>query len=216
MLTLHSLKIRRMPYPYATVAAVRGTTLLEVLVTIVIVTFGLLGLAGLQGQLLFAEIESYQRAQAVLLMNDMVERITANRGAASSYVTPGALGVGASAASLALDSCAATAIGVDRDKCEWSNALKGASESKSVSAGGATSRLQTGAMSAARGCIQLIQASDASLGVCAPGIYLVTVAWQGTNKTTAPSATCGQGLYGDDKFRRALSARVSVGLPSCQ
>ena len=41
-------------------AAQLGTTLLEVLVTIVILTIGLLGLAGIQGQTLIAELESFQ------------------------------------------------------------------------------------------------------------------------------------------------------------
>ena len=60
--------------------------MLEVLVTIVILAFGMLGLAGLQSKIFIAEMESYQRAQAVVLMNSMVERINANRNAAATYV----------------------------------------------------------------------------------------------------------------------------------
>src|SRR5450830_821796 len=64
----------------------QGTTMLEVLVTIVILAFGMLGLAGLQSKIFTAEMESYQRGQAVLLLNDMVERMNANRNAAATYV----------------------------------------------------------------------------------------------------------------------------------
>ncbi|HEY0563491.1 MAG TPA: prepilin-type N-terminal cleavage/methylation domain-containing protein, partial [Methylophilus sp.] len=49
----------------------QGSTLLEVLITIVILAIGLLGLAGLQSRLHVSEMESYQRAQALVLLNDM-------------------------------------------------------------------------------------------------------------------------------------------------
>lgn len=187
------------------IAAEQGTTMLEVLVTIVILAFGMLGLAGLQSKIFTSEMESYQRAQAVVLMNSMVERINANRGGAASYVSGSALGTGDAQPA----DCSGTAIGVARDKCEWSNALKGAAETSGSN--------KVGAMIGARGCVTLIQAEDPALGVCTPGIYLVTVAWQGLNATTIPSATCGQNAYGsDDRYRRALSTRVVIGLPSCQ
>lgn len=188
-------------------ACQRGTTMLEVLVTIVILAFGMLGLAGLQSKIFVAEMESYQRGQAVVLLNSMVERITTNRNAAATYVTANALGTGT------IDQdCSGVAMGVARDQCEWSNALKGAAETS----GGTT---RAGAMVGALGCVTQVQAQDATLGVCKPGIYLVTVAWMGLNATSSPAATCGKGnsIYGsDDRFRRAISARVSIGLPSCQ
>ncbi len=183
--------------------------MLEVLVTIVILAFGMLGLAGMQSKIFVAEMESYQRAQAVVLMNDMVERINANRGAAASYVpTPATATFGTGDTQPA--DCSTVAAGVPRDQCEWSNALKGAAE---TSSGGT----KVGGMIGALGCVTLIQAQDATPGLCKPGIYMVTVAWQGLNATSVPSSTCGQGSYGgDERFRRTLSARVSIGLPSCQ
>lgn len=177
--------------------------MLEVLITIIILTFGLLGLAGLQGKITLAEMESYQRAQAVVLMNDMVDRINANRGNAATYVSANTLGTGDPPAS-----CSALAAGLARDRCEWSNALKGAAETSGSS--------KVGGMVGGRGCVQLIQTENNTSGVCTPGIYLVTVAWQGLNMTSAPSANCGQNSYGDDRYRRAISTRVSIGLPSCQ
>lgn len=180
-----------------------GTTLLEVLVTIVILAFGLLGLAGLQSKILQAEFESYQRAQAILLLADMNERINTNRGQAASYASASAIGTG--------DSQPATctgAAGPARDLCEWSNALKGASEKKSSA--------NVGAVVDARGCITQVQAPDPTQTVCQPGIYLITVAWQGMNPTAAPAVACGRNLYGTDTYRRAISSQITVGLPSCQ
>ena len=186
----------------------QGTTMLEVLVTIVILAFGMLGLAGLQSKIFTAEMESYQRAQAVVLMNSMVERINANRVAADDgdYNLRGAtLGTGDAQPA----DCSGVAAGVARDQCEWSNALKGAAETSGGN--------KVGGAIGALGCVTLVQAENNTLGVCTPGIYLVTVAWQGLSATSSPSATCGQGTFGsDDRFRRAISARVSIGLPACQ
>ena len=56
-----------------------GTTMMEVLVSIVIVVIGLLGLAGLQSRASVSEMEAFQRAQALVLLQDMVDRINANR-----------------------------------------------------------------------------------------------------------------------------------------
>jgi len=181
-----------------------GATMIEVLITIVILAFGLLGLVGLQAKVQLAEVESYQRAQAVVLLNDMVDRINANTGTADTYVSASVFGTGFTDAS----PCP-TAVGPARDQCEWSVALKGAAELQGTT--------KLGAMSGARGCIERLQAPNTGVGVCTPGIYLVTVAWQGLNPTVGPSATCAQTLnvYGGDTYRRAISARVVIGLPGC-
>lgn len=200
-----------------------GFALLEVLITIVIVAFGLLGLLGMQGKMELAEVEAYQRAQATLLVSDMADRMRASPFAACSaaattiaqrsacmasrvqaYVTPGALGTGDSQPS----DCSNLAIGAARDQCEWSNALKGVAETRAS--------VDVGAMTGARGCIEQIQAPDPSAGVCTPGIYRVSAVWQGLNPTAAPSVACGSGLYGSESLRRAIAVRVSVPLPLCK
>jgi len=63
----------------------QGFNLLEVLVAIVIVMVGLLGLAGLQARAHVAELESYQRAQALVLLYDMMDRLNNNRYTASCF-----------------------------------------------------------------------------------------------------------------------------------
>lgn len=181
----------------------RGTSLLEVLITIVILAFGLLGLAGLQAKIQLAGVESFQRAQAILLLADMHERISANRANAENYVSVGSIGTGDSQPA----SCTALALGPNRDICEWSNALKGASEKMGAN--------NTGAMAEGRGCITQVQAPDPGTGVCTSGIYRVTVVWQGKSPTAAPALTCGQGSYTPDSTRRAISSLVTVGLPTC-
>ena len=63
----------------------RGFTLIEVLVTLVILTFGLLGIAGLMAKGQRASFEAFERQQAVALASDMAERVRANRSQASVY-----------------------------------------------------------------------------------------------------------------------------------
>jgi type IV pilus assembly protein PilV len=170
----------------------RGLTLIEVLVTIVILSLGLLGVAALQARMQLAQAESYQRAHAVLLLQDMVDRINANRYDALNYVTGDALGAGN-----AVQDCSGLT-GAALDLCEWNNALLGAAESTADGQ-------QAGGMIGARGCIANVVATM-------PREFVVAVAWQGLAATVAPaSTTCGQGLYGNEQLRRALVARVTIG-----
>ena len=55
-----------------------GFTMLEVLIAIVVISFGLLGLAGLQAFALQNNINATQRTAAIRLANDMVDRMKAN------------------------------------------------------------------------------------------------------------------------------------------
>jgi type IV pilus assembly protein PilV len=189
-------------HPIPRARAQRGTTLVEVLVTVVVLAFGLLGIAAFQAKAQVGNLESYQRAQAVVLLQDLRARIAGNPNAAADYVTDEPLGTDDDQP----DDCAALA-GAARDKCEWSHALKGAAELE-----GST---RVGAMAGARGCVEELQAKDASHGVCRPGLYQVTVAWQGMHATRAPALACGKDQYGPDTNRRAIAVRVAIGVPHC-
>lgn len=157
----------------------RGVSLIEVMVTILILSIGLLGVAGLQSRLQMSEMEAYQRSQALLLLNDMANRIAANRNAAASYATAAGLsspmGVGANCTT-------STASRKDIDLGEWCNALQGAAETIT----GTTTKV--GAMVGARGCIESLSGSNE---------YMITVAWQGLGPISAPPASvaCGAGAY---------------------
>ncbi len=178
-----------------------GISMIEVLVTVVILTFGILGLFGLQSRLQLSEMESYQRAQALVLLEDMANRIATNRSAAASYVTDplNPLGTGYT--------CNATSADTRQvqDWCEWSNALQGAAEINS------DDDSNIGAMIGGRGCIQSLGNNE----------YLITVAWQGMVPVAAPpdSVTCGETLYDgggnslctNDLCRRALTTIVRIG-----
>ncbi|MRI33718.1 type IV pilus modification protein PilV [Endozoicomonas sp. OPT23] len=61
-----------------------GVGLLEVLVTLVVVSVGALGMVGLQSKSIQHNQTSYLRSQAAFLANDMMERIRSNRKHAST------------------------------------------------------------------------------------------------------------------------------------
>ena len=65
-----------------------GVTLLEILVSLLVLSFGMLGVAGLQAVTASYKINSWARNSAALLMSDFAERVRANPAAAT--VDPGA------------------------------------------------------------------------------------------------------------------------------
>jgi type IV pilus assembly protein PilV len=183
----------------------RGLSLIEVLVTMVVLAFGLLGIAALQAKAQVGAVESYQRAQAVVLLQDMRARLAGNPNAAADYVTASPLGTADSQP----DDCTTVAAGAARDKCEWSHALKGAAIAGAQSGNGANTVI------GARGCVEELQAANPATGVCRPGLYRVSVAWQGLHPTKASSLACGKDQYGPDTNRRAIAVQVAIGLPRC-
>ncbi len=185
-----------------------GFTLLEVLVSVLIFAFGLLGIASLQVTLQTSHVEGYQRSQAVLLMRDISERMNANLNNASDYATGTATPVGYGD-NLAEDCTDNTLTEAERDMCEWSLKLKGASE--------VVNGNRSGAMVGARGCIEELIAADPSAGVCTAGVYRVSLAWQGMRDSRVPNQAlaCGKDLYGEESLRRVVTSTVTVGLPRC-
>jgi type IV pilus assembly protein PilV len=148
---------------------------------------GLVGLAGLQQRTSVAEMESYQRAQALILAQDMADRIANNKTNAGIYVANGNnVGTGA------VENCATKPNATLKDLCAWANAIRGTSETS----GG----LNVGTLLGGRACITSPSTN----------LYLVTVVWQGLVPTVAPSVTCGQGSYGTDTFRRAVVVPVRL------
>ncbi len=66
----------------------RGFSLIEVLVTMLIVSVGLLGIAGIIVTNMKNNQSSYARSQASILVNDIVDRMRANRGTAELSPSP--------------------------------------------------------------------------------------------------------------------------------
>jgi type IV pilus assembly protein PilV len=182
----------------------QGFSLIEVLVTILVLLIGLLGMFGLQSRATVVEIEAYQRAQALALLKDMESRIRTNRAqfdttfreGYADAADPAVFGTGSE-----VDCEGAT--GALREVCQWSDSLLGAAET----AAGAN----TGAMIGARGCV-LAQALPAEDAVAE---FFVVVVWQGMSATAdPPDGTPGDTCAGDvdygDGLRRAVSSRVLV------
>lgn len=174
----------------------RGISLVEVLIAMVILAVGLLGLVGLQGRLHIAQVESYQRAQALILLQDMQNRIVLNRNNAADYITLEPLGTG-------MDECpVANATRAESDMRDWCEQLIGAGETISGS--------NVGAMVGGRGCVESLGGDQ----------YLITVAWQGLGPVSAPPAavTCGADEYDgpagspcvNDQCRRVVTTVVRI------
>jgi len=195
-----------------------GFNMLEILFSLLIVTTGLLGLAGTQVVAQRAELESYQRAQAIVLMTDVVDRINTNRKGAICYAittntTAGTSFLGTTGsgkydiASYSCPSMATNPAAVARANLDLQfidQMLLGASET----IGGN----KVGAMIGARACIGFDAAAQA---------YTVAVAWQGATSTFSPASwpatnnpavarNCALNLYGTDTQRRVLWTTIMV------
>ncbi len=185
-----------------------GFTLLEVLIALVLLSFGVLAIASLQIRQQTDHLETYQRAQAIALLQDMGGRMAGNLANAQAYVTGtgSPLGVGAGAPG---DCREPGLVRAQADRCEWSQALQGVHESLALQ--------QLGAMIGARGCVEQLEAPDVSAGVCRPGVYRLSVVWQGMSSTAAPpdEYACGLGLYGEPALRRIVTTTLIAGLPRC-
>ncbi len=191
-----------MKRPSKTTKPQAGFSMIEVMVSLIILLLGLLGLVGLMVASQRAEFESYQRSQALMLLQDMVGRINANRRVANCYAvtTNSAAGVpymgkGSTVTpSCGFGSTPANTLAMS-DLVAWSNLLNGAAETLNGS--------NLGAMVGARGCVSFYPAT---------GIYLVSVAWQGTAATAAPASglACGVGLYGNESLRRVVSLKLQI------
>ncbi len=180
--------------------AQQGSSLIEVLVTLVILMVGLLGLVGLMVQSQRSQMESYQRVQALVVLQDMVNRINTNRKAADCYVVTTAadgtpfLGTGSAVVPACTVGTAEQKAQAVQDMTEWNDLLLGSAEKSGTS--------DAGAMVGARGCVSLVAA----------GVYQVSVVWQGNGKTVAPNANapCGKDLYGDETLRRAITVPLQI------
>lgn len=204
-----------------------GFTLIEILITLVVLLVGLLGLVGMQAKAQQAELESYQRGQALVLLQDMVDRMNSNRLDAKNlnYVTAVPAGVGGATQLVSCAGKTASAL----DLCEWGNVLIGAAEGTAGSncATSATGQGCVGAMLGARGCIsydinsQLQDSSGAS--IAGTGVFTVAVAWQGTAQLSSPPSStlpgsalnCAKGDY-PEPYRRVVTATMRIGALKAQ
>ncbi|HEX8010170.1 MAG TPA: type IV pilus modification protein PilV [Casimicrobiaceae bacterium] len=164
----------------------RGFTLIEILIALVVLAFGLLSLARGMARASQSDMEALQRSEAMTLVQDMVDRINLNRKNAALYV-------GDYIATGSVEDCTGAATQVDRDACEWRNLLRGVSTRDG--------RSNIGAPLAPRGCITAT--GD-------PNVYLVALAWQGVVPTEQPSSSCGQNAFDREANRRVFSTVIQI------
>jgi type IV pilus assembly protein PilV len=164
-----------------------GFTMIEILVTLAITAFGLLGLAGFVVRASALSTDTIQRARAAVLVNDMASRLSNSKAIAADFVTVPKLH-GAT-----VEDCSdRPPAGAARQLCEWSNVLAGANDG----GGGA-------ALLGYRGCVTQPDALQP--------VYVVTVVWGSLTPGTPSTDTCGAGVFGvDDSLRRVLRLPVRV------
>ncbi len=167
----------------------RGFSMIEILVTLVITAFGLLGLAGFVTRATAMGFETSQRARAASLLIDMGNRIANNKANAADYVGAAVYG-----AAVNNDCNAAPNTLASRDLCEWNNLLVGTQDA--LGAGAAAAGLTF------RGCVTQPNPLDP--------LFVVTVAWGATVPGIPPADLCAQGVFGDESFRRILRTQVRV------
>lgn len=187
-----------------------GFSMIEVLVTIVIIAVGLLGLSGLQAKVGIMEMESYQRAQALTLLQDMEDRVRSSRNTLTGPLAPvtsssatTVVGPGGTSGYNPSTAADCTGTGAQLQACHWALAVTGASETVAGS--------KVGAMLGARGCI--ISVAPSQLNALAE-FYLVVV-WQGLVATEDPdegshAANCASTVAFGSGLRRAAVTRVLI------
>lgn len=196
----------------------RGLGMVEVLITLVVLGVGLLGLAGLQVKANSAQLESYQRSQALSLMSDMEERLAlvGKNLSAPKYdleqfaSSDGSLFFGEGDFYDRKNKACADYLVPDVDQpnsyvvCEWSEALRGQGELKDGQ--------QVGAMAGARGC--LVTPADPAPNSVAE--FFVVVVWRGLVPGPAlapgsPGDLCAQGQdFGGPGYKRSVSSRIVI------
>jgi type IV pilus assembly protein PilV len=180
-----------------------GFSLIELLVTIVIFSIGLLAVAGLQTVSKRATYEAMQRTTAAHVAYGLLEDMRANGPGLAAYVTRAQIGQGASTGSLTnctdvTQPCGGAGIAA-RDLWYWETVLDGG--------------MEMGPNGAVGGLVSPV-ACIAGPGGGVAGIYTITVVWRGTTETTDPGQNaCGaaSGQYGaGNVFRRILQVPTFI------
>ena len=182
----------------------KGFTIIEVMVSVIIFSIGLIGIAKLQVVSKQSNYDAVARITATGLAQDMLSRMRANPGELLTYVSvSGANTVGRnSITSEPTPDCSSIGTGdicesdelANHDLWEFEEALDGAAEQDADGN-------SLGGLSQPTACIS--GPTDGSAGV-----YTIAIVWYGkTGLSSSSSSTCGEGtsLYGtNNEFRRLL------------
>lgn len=162
----------------------RGVSLIEVAVSVLILSIGALGLAGVQISAKRAGHEALQRTVAASLATELIERMRANPSVLDDYITTGVGSViralptkPGNDCSTKASACTSAGLAV-WDLWEWERALNGDTAIRAgVAAGGLISPV---------GCVTVVNR-----------LVTVAIAWRGSNNLTDLNAGsgCGTGKY---------------------
>ena len=187
-----------------------GFTLVEVLVTFVILSIGLLGIVRLQTLSKVSQHQAVQRNRAVVVADSLLERIRINPAGLSTFAAGGGLLGGASIAvepnpDCSVVTCDPTELAT-HDLWAFEQALDGAAVTV-MEAGAAT---PIAGLINPRGCIVF----TAAPGKLRTGMLSVLVQWDGLQQTIdavqSGEATCGGAAAGADQLRRQVVASSFV------
>jgi len=119
-----------------------GFTLIEVLISLIILAIGLLGLSSLQLTALQRNTSAYNRSLATSLAYDIADRMRANKGATNGDAYLTAIGDGPSGATSCIDNgCDAAGLAA-YDLDEWKCQLGSHNDDDACDPGGTGTRLQ--------------------------------------------------------------------------
>lgn len=162
-------------------AGQRGISLIEVLVSVVIIAVGLLGIATLQFMSKRSNFEAVERTLATQLVNDIIERMRSNAKELDTYagtatsIPPPLTGDSARPAKdcTRANPCDPEELAV-WDLYEWDQAIAGATE---TSAGA-----KTGGLASPTACLS----TTVPAGGDKSGQYTVAIAWRGPTELSDP------------------------------
>lgn len=181
-----------------------GFSLVEVMVSVLVTSVSVLGMAGMQITSKRAGYEAIQRTTATTLAMDVLERMRSNPDALATYATTGIGGTTITAEPIpkcsndTTDICNAAQLAA-HDLWEWEQAIDGLGETRDVSG----TDVATGGLVNPTGCV-----------VVNGGMVTVTMAWQGFEALSDPGTNaCGSGLgkYGtNDENRQVISITTFI------
>lgn len=188
----------------------RGFTLIEVLVTFVILAIGLLGIVSLQALSKTSQHQGIQRTRAVAVADVLLEKIRINPAGLATYaigLTP--LGIGPNPTEPSPDCTSAACTPIEmaaHDLWQWEQALRGTA----VTVDGGTTF--TAGLINPRACVVF----TAATGKTSTGLLQVLVQWSGLRATIDAvqsgdvDVACGGASAGGDPFRRKVTASTFV------
>lgn len=191
---------RRTPPAIRRPARARGAALLEALVAMLVVAFGVLGFIGLQARTAVTGLEAQQRALALQLVNDMAQRMAINRsGTRAGYYLRADVGTAAACALPTPPAAGGGAVDLaafnlaNADVCAWHGLVR------------AALGMPDAALARVRGCIT---------ATGTPGEFQVALVWLGTQPSAASLLECGRGdtaSFPDERLRRGAGTLVRIG-----